>query len=735
MRAKSSEIRSSSYQDVDDKFALVDVVVSSGAFVYRDQLNPLTGKVEPFMRGLEVSEDAIRLDRLKLGAPVLNNHKDDEDIRDVVGSVDDCWIEKSPTGMPLLMATLKLSKVSDMEREIAEKVKGGIIRAVSVGAEIHKEVDITSKNDDITRIIATDWEPYEISLVPIPADSHSIIRSKGGKVPRKGRKKLSRNVDSATVAEVVGESLDGVIEDEIIEEVAEEVAAEASDIVENLTDAEVEEMAEEVAKEEMMGESDKEEMMGTADKENMEGEADKEEMGGESDKEEMMGEADQEEMMGEAEKELMAEDAEKEQLRKILKKIALRKALARRIGSWRSKRGYTAPVRSRRSATRRVQVDESHKVRYAQQTRSKIKRAITAKITNNFGKDNLSSNEFRNMSLIDMAKEALYREGNHEARNWLPQEVYDNVIGSRRFERRSSAGPFAVSSDFANLFTDSVNKAVQQSYEFQRGKQTFDKFVTRTNVKDFKNQERVSLGEFGKLQEVQPGADAPITPISDDKEEYRLKTYSNTFQITRQGFIDDDTGELNQVLTSGMSAADIESDLVYAEFTNGQVKGQPWARAANKNLTTGAALNASTDPYKGIKAIYEGLAKQTGLDVDTPLNLQFKHLLVPTALYFEALQTQGVAYPANPQFPNPYQDLYEITHEPRLDVDSATSYYGIAAEAGSFRSFIELAFLKGQSTPIMKFEESFSNDVLSWKLTHDCAAKILDYRLAHKVTA
>ena len=703
MRMNCKEIRSSSYQDIDENYALVDVVVSSGAYVYRDQRNPSTGKWEPFMRGLEISPEAIRFGRLKAGAPVLNNHKDDESISDVVGSVDNCWIESGEDGKPLLMATLKLSKVSANEKEISQKIKSGIIRAVSVGAEIHREEDVTSSEDNITKLIATDWEPYEISLVPVPADERSIIRSKSKSredVMSKSKVEQPKNEKRMSTEEVVEdalvESLDGKVADDMVDDIASEVATEAT--------AAVEEMVEDMTD----GEMTSDEMMGEADKEKLADEEDKEELAEEEDKEEYM------------------EDGEKEKLRKAIARVLARKGLLK------AKRSGGSMIKSRRS---RVSVNEDHKIKYARETRAKVGAVLTAKISNNIAKDDLSKNEFRHMSFLDITKELLYRDGNHESRNWLPAQIYDHVLGSKRFEKRSSAGPFAVSSDFVNLFTDSVNKAVQQSYEFQRGKQTFDQFVTRTQVNDFKIQERVSLGEFGKLQQTLPGADSPITPMSDSKEEYRLATYSNTFQITRQGFIDDDTGQLNQVLTSGMSAADLESDLVYQQFTNGEVGGQPWARAENRNLTTGAPLNASANPYAGIKAIYNGLAKQTGLDVDTPLGLTFKHLLVPVALHFEALQTQGVAYPANSNTPNPYATMYEITHEPRLDNDSTTSYYGIAAEAGTFRNFIELAYLKGQSTPIMKFQESFSNDVLSWKMTHDVAAKILDYRLAYKVTA
>lgn len=711
LRAKVS--RANSYQDVDDAYALVDVIVSSGAFVERDRRDPISGKWEPFMRGLEISPDAVRLDRLKSGAPVLDNHQDNSDIDAVVGSVDDVWFESSPDG-DLLMARLKISKVSSREKEIAQKIKSGIITAVSVGADIHRDIDVTQDGDSMTKLLSIDWEPYEVSLVPIPADELSIIRS------RRPTDRIKESAMPKTKSQI--KRMDGDVVKEVVEDIVEEVVEDA-DVATEVTEEIISEVMADDADEKLMDEKDKEAQADSADKE------------------EYMGDEDKEELMDEEDKEEQAEDEDKEELAKLIRKRAIAKMRAKSKAAKMS----TKHLKSRRS---RVVVDESHKIKYVKDTRSKIGEAITGKI-NNFtyvirdksGRvtdtyqdmpQNNDPNEFKNMSFADMGREAFYRDGQHEARNWSSHRVYDELFSlSKKLERRSS-GPFHVSSDFDNLFTDSVNKAVLQSYDTQRGKQTFDPFVSKIQVKDFKTQERVSLGEFGKLQEVAPGVDAPITSMKDSKEEYKVKSYSNTFQMTRQGFANDDTGQLQIVLTSGMSAADLESDLVYDELTKGKVGGSTWYSSARKNLSTGVPLNSGSTPYAGLKAIYEGLAKQKGLDVDTPLNLSFKYLLVPTALYFEALQTQGVAYPATPANPNPYASLYTVLHEPRLDSTATNDYYGIAAEAGSFRPFIELAYISGQTTPIMKYQESFGNDVLSWKMTHDVAAKMLDYRLAYK---
>jgi phage head maturation protease len=55
------------------------------------------------------------------------------------------------------------------------KIRDGIIRDVSVGYTIHRvEKTENVDSDDEWRVV--DWEPLEISAVPIPADAGSQIR-------------------------------------------------------------------------------------------------------------------------------------------------------------------------------------------------------------------------------------------------------------------------------------------------------------------------------------------------------------------------------------------------------------------------------------------------------------------------------------------------------------------------------------------------------------------------------
>ncbi|MBN9052278.1 MAG: hypothetical protein J0H80_00530, partial [Rhizobiales bacterium] len=73
-------------------------------------------------------------------------------------------------------ATVKLSR-ADADKAIVDKIRDGIIRNISVGYAIHKVVKTDADgdgNDEEWRVV--DWEPLEISAVPVPADAGSQIR-------------------------------------------------------------------------------------------------------------------------------------------------------------------------------------------------------------------------------------------------------------------------------------------------------------------------------------------------------------------------------------------------------------------------------------------------------------------------------------------------------------------------------------------------------------------------------
>ena len=73
------------------------------------------------------------------------------------------------------IATLQLSRREDVAG-IVQDIADGIIRNISVGYMVH-EYQVTERQGELPLMRAVDWEPAEISFVPIPADAAATVRS------------------------------------------------------------------------------------------------------------------------------------------------------------------------------------------------------------------------------------------------------------------------------------------------------------------------------------------------------------------------------------------------------------------------------------------------------------------------------------------------------------------------------------------------------------------------------
>jgi HK97 family phage major capsid protein len=109
---------------------------------------------------LDHQKKSVRLGRLRTGGPLLVDH----DTRDIVGVIESVRIDPDLTGR----AVVRFGK-SVRAEEVFQDVQDGIRNNASVAYVIHSAVAVETKSDLPTYRI-TDWEPYEISLVSVPAD-------------------------------------------------------------------------------------------------------------------------------------------------------------------------------------------------------------------------------------------------------------------------------------------------------------------------------------------------------------------------------------------------------------------------------------------------------------------------------------------------------------------------------------------------------------------------------------
>lgn len=108
---------------------------------------------------LSISRKAMRPTRLESGAPLLMDHNP----ADHVGVVERYSLDRG-----VARATVRFGE-SVRAQEVFHDVKTGIRQNVSVGFLVHK-IDVVKENGKPDIYRSDDWEPYEISIVSVPAD-------------------------------------------------------------------------------------------------------------------------------------------------------------------------------------------------------------------------------------------------------------------------------------------------------------------------------------------------------------------------------------------------------------------------------------------------------------------------------------------------------------------------------------------------------------------------------------
>jgi hypothetical protein len=155
-------------RSANDDERTVELVFSTGAAVER--MDWWTGK--RYLEKLSLKAEHLRLDRLNAGAPLLDAHSA-WSITDQIGVVESDSVRLTAKEA---RATVRFSKRKSVD-EIWGDVRDGIIRNVSVGYRVHKFEEDVSKGNALPVRTAVDWEPYEISMVPMPADAGAQVRS------------------------------------------------------------------------------------------------------------------------------------------------------------------------------------------------------------------------------------------------------------------------------------------------------------------------------------------------------------------------------------------------------------------------------------------------------------------------------------------------------------------------------------------------------------------------------
>lgn len=154
-------------QTINTETRTAELIFSTGAPV--DRFDWLSGK--RYREVLSMKPGHIRMDRLNAGAPLLDSHSA-YSVGDQLGAIvrGTARLDKGQA-----LATVRFSKRAAVE-PIFQDVQDGIISAVSVGYRVHRFEETEGRDGAVATRLATDWEPFEVSLVSMPADAGAKVR-------------------------------------------------------------------------------------------------------------------------------------------------------------------------------------------------------------------------------------------------------------------------------------------------------------------------------------------------------------------------------------------------------------------------------------------------------------------------------------------------------------------------------------------------------------------------------
>lgn len=619
-----------------------------------------------YMEILSFDPAHVRMDRINSGAPLLKMHRKDEQI----GVVESARIENGKG-----VAVIRFSKNKDAD-EVWNDVVDGIVRNISVGYNVFEYLDQTASESDTTTLKAIDWEPSEISIVSIPADIESGVRSE----------------ESENDHEVKISQLNKSRKMETEEEKQARLAAEAK----AKTDAEAKRKADDEA-----------------------AEARTRGAGSES-------EAEKFERIRQAaiagEKSRVSEITQMTRMANLPAEFA-QTLIDNNTSAEKARKMIfdefekADPNKGSNNISLAGKADEIDKRREAMSNAQLLRAFPDAERLKILTPDQVSAaREYRSDKLFDMVRMSLDNLG-IKHRGMDSMEMVRLAI--------TSSG-----SDLPVLLSGLNRQILLRSYSAIAD--TWRNIVKVGSVSDFRDWRRLRMGTLGNLDDIGENGEFKMKKISDaDYEKVSLTTKGNLLNISRQMIINDDLNGIAQYADQlGRASARTIESAFYAQFAlnsgNGplMVDGVALFDAAHGNIATTAAA-PSTASFDAIRTQMKSIKDKDGNDY---LDIQPSIWLGPSALKGAADLINRSQYEVgtnrNNTTPNISAALFDkIIDTPRL---SGTAWYAFA-DPGAEPVF-EIVFLNGQESPHLESQMGYEVDGMSWKIRHDWGIAPIGYR-------
>ena len=306
---------------------------------------------------------------------------------------------------------------------------------------------------------------------------------------------------------------------------------------------------------------------------------------------------------------------------------------------------------------------------------------LALRVGANIDKPVEGADKFRHMTLIDVAK------------HLLPEN--ERFLAPVDVAKRS-----LVTGDFP-LLLQSVGSRVLTS-EFEAQTATYKAWMKMVDVPDFRTMTELTTSfGGGRLKKIKERADLEKIGGTEKAESWKIETFGNSFELSREMLINDDLGNFtNLVSTFGRMAQTTANGMAYdilqneGDFSAYKMADGSGMYIAGRNNTGTAVLSS-----EALSAGRLAMSKHKSVDGKTPLNIVPKYLIISPALEVTAREILGATQKLgadNIAVPNVNQNLYEIIVDPEMTSDTA---WFLLADSRTFK----MGFLAGTNrSPVVE---------------------------------
>jgi hypothetical protein len=662
----------------------VEAVVSIGTAVTRYDWWTDT----KYLEVLDMKPGSIRLERLNGGAQLLNGHDTWGGLGAILGAVvpGSARVENGE-----LRCRFQLSKNNEDSVRVGQDLADGIPFLLSTGYKTHQErIDGTTNPPTHTAI---DWEPLEVSIVPVSAEGAATgfrslphTRRGGDTMPTEEEIRAKIEAENKRKAEEAAATAAAAAETERkrkedLDRAAAAERARATEIMETCRSAGLtQEFAEDLVK------------RGVA--------------------------------MDEARKEIIAKVAE-DQKRRLQQTNGSQQQGDPLSGRFDPVSGrvireasegeadaivdsiVTRILASRRDAPGIV----SQTQREWCETRGVVDRvALARRVYDGHEKPvNERSKQFYGMSLVEIAAQRIGWK-----RQILPGNVHE--IFTRAF---NSTG------DFPAILENALHKSLLARYGLAMP--TYRMLAIQRNFMDFRAHNQVRAGEFPTLAELTETGEIPAGSSVDSKETVSVKPYGRQYGLSRQTLVNDDMGGIDQILSSISDVVTIfENNTFFTMFNSNPVLLQDTVAVfdanTHKNYTTPGGNPGISSVSTGRKALRKMKSLSSNI-LNVTARIIFAGPNQETAIDQLVTSIQPVVVGAV----NPFSG--KLT--PANDANITGDEWYLFADPSQIPCFV-YGFLNGATGPRVRTDEPFGYQGIKFSVEHDFGCGAIDFRGCYK---